>query len=92
MRAAAVTIQRYVRGYLATIWKDIALRKFWRKAEQVLGAAIVLQCRWRIFMAKRRIRLVLRTKWRLENAALAIQRNWYVGHPLPKAAPSASLP
>ena len=37
----------------------------------------LLQCRWRIFKAKKRIRKIHRDAWTRENASLAIQRTWY---------------
>ena len=33
--------------------------------------------RYRIYQAKKRIREILKARWKVENASLCIQRNWY---------------
>ena len=42
-----------------------------------MAAIIMIQCQFRIYHAKKRIRLQIRESVKHENAALAIQRNWY---------------
>lgn len=74
---ATKTVQMYVRRYLCQlfvwrIWKGI-----WGKKETEMAAIIRIQCRFRIFNSKKRIRLMQRQFNKYENAALAIQRNWY---------------
>ena len=77
LKAATIVVQKYVRRYLCTIHKLHTFAMMWRAAEQPLAAVIMLQCRYRIHLARKRIKnkrfkIALRTY-----SALVIQRNYY---------------
>lgn len=77
LKAATIVVQRYVRGYRAVLLKFRLFDQKWSVIEERTLAVIRIQCRWRIFFAKktlRRKRLELKF---IEWAALVLQRNWY---------------
>jgi hypothetical protein len=77
MKVCAVRVQKYVRRYLKQCWKWKVFDKAWAIQEKRLGAAILIQCRYREYCAKKRI-------WRIKNnikerewACLVLQRRWF---------------
>lgn len=58
-----------------SVWRLLSSK--WRRVEDRMTASIVIQCKFRIFIAKKRIRLKIRDSVKFNNAALAIQRAWY---------------
>lgn len=70
-------IQKYVRRYLGQLWLWRELFKKWIKPERRLGAAILIQTRWREYWAKKRVRRIKHYKKRREWACLILQRQWY---------------
>lgn len=77
MRKAAIIIQKYVRRYLAILLRQ---RMFDQKNYEIeirLYAAIKIQCRYRIRLAKRGLKKLKFQVKLIEYSALVIQRNWY---------------
>ena len=74
---ATKIVQTYFRRYSAQVKKWQMLRREWEMMEVMMTSAILVQCRFRIYAAKKRVKLILRKTELEENAALAIQRNWF---------------
>jgi hypothetical protein len=72
-----IILQKYVRRYLSQLHEWRIMKGRWALAEKIMTAIILLQCRIRIFYAKKRVRLLQRVVHKRNNAVLAIQRNWY---------------
>jgi len=77
LKAATIVVQKYTRRYLCTIHKLRTFASIWRVSEQPLAAVIMIQCRYRIRLAKKNIKqkrfaIALRTY-----SALVIQRSYY---------------
>lgn len=78
LKRATIIVQKYVRRYLSQllVWR-IFDRTVWRVDEARLAAAIMIQCRWRILKAKRKIKKMKFRQALREYSALVIQRNYY---------------
>ena len=74
---SCLIIQTYVRRYLTQKYVWNFRKKLWLIIENSMAAVIRIQCRIRIFKAKKKIQLIRYNINKFENAALAIQRNWY---------------
>ena len=77
LRRATIIVQKYVRRYLASLWKIRTLFTKWSLPEREMAAAIKIQCRFRILIAKRKIKAKRFAVLKIEWAALVVQRNWY---------------
>lgn len=77
LRKATIIVQKYVRRYQAIMLKLRKLDEIWRGIEEQLVAAIRIQCRYRIRLARKRLRKRRFAVAMKEYAALVIQRNWY---------------
>ena len=73
----ARVIQKYVRRYLGQLWKWRELFKRWIVPERRLGAAILIQTRWREYWARKRVRRIIHYRKRRDWAGLILQRQWY---------------
>ena len=77
LKRATIIAQKYVRRYLAIIRKLRTFESIWRAGEKPLGAVIMIQCRYRIRLAKKKVRgkrfVIAKRKY----SALVIQRNYY---------------
>ena len=77
LKKATIIVQKYVRRYLGILLKLRIFSNIWYTNEQPLGAVILIQCRYRIHIAKKRIK---RKKYEIalrKYSALVIQRNYY---------------
>lgn len=77
LKRATIIAQKYVRRYLGILRKLRSFDKIWRDGAEPLAAAIMIQCRYRIRLAKKKLRgkrfVIAKRKY----AALVIQRNYY---------------
>lgn len=77
LKRATIIVQKYVRRYLGILLKLRTFDRMWREGEEPLAAVIMIQCRFRIYRAKRKVRycrfLIAKKKY----SALVIQRNYY---------------
>lgn len=77
LKRATIIVQKYVRRYLSILRKLRTFAAIWRAAEQPLAAVIKIQCRYRIRLAKKKVRgkrfVIAKRKY----SALVIQRNYY---------------
>ena len=76
-KVKAVVIQKYVRRYLGQNWRWRVLFKMWSVPERRMGAAILIQTRWREFVARRRVRGIIFGRKKRLWAVLVLQRLWY---------------
>lgn len=77
LKIKTIIVQKYVRRYLAILLKMRLLNLEWIKLEDPMSAIIKLQCRWRIYRAKIKVK-ALRDHLELrERSALYIQSLWY---------------
>ena len=77
MKIKCVIIQKYARRYLKTLWKWRVFDRAWRITERRLGAAILIQCRWREYACKQRIARIIRNRRERDWACLVLQRRWF---------------
>ena len=77
LKIQAVIIQKYVRRYLGILWKWRLFRKAWLITEKRMGAAILIQCRWREYRAKKRVFTIKKNRHERNWAALVLQRIWF---------------
>jgi hypothetical protein len=77
LRRCTIIVQKYIRRYLATLLKWRKLGNIWYSLERRMAAVIRVQCRWRIFVATRKVQrkkdYIRRRLW----AVLTLQRCWY---------------
>jgi hypothetical protein len=77
LKRATIVVQKYVRRYLGILRKLRTFDRMWRDGARPLAAAIKIQCRYRIRLAKKKIRgkrfVIAKRKY----SALVIQRNYY---------------
>jgi hypothetical protein len=77
LRAQTIIIQKYIRRYLAILWKERTFLAIWSQPEQEWVAAIRIQCRYRIRLARRKVKFLRYQKALKQYAALVIQRNYF---------------
>ncbi|RYH12451.1 hypothetical protein EON65_38310, partial [archaeon] len=77
LRRATIIVQKYVRRYQAIMRKLRMLQAIWENIEKRLAASIKIQCRYRIRLAKKRVKKRKFNVAMRQYAALVIQRNWY---------------
>ena len=70
-------IQKYVRRYLGQLWRDRGLIALWKVEERRLGAAILIQTRWREYSACSRVARIRAYLKKRDWAVLVLQRQWY---------------
>ena len=72
-----ILIQSCLRRYSSQIIVYEMMKKMWKKKEKKIISALVIQCKFRIFSARKRIKLISQNFLLRDRAALAIQKNWY---------------
>jgi hypothetical protein len=77
LKRATIVVQKYVRRYLGFLLKQRIFNRMWRINEEVLAAVIMIQCRWRIHVARKKIKAKRFAIAMRKYSALVIQRNYY---------------
>jgi hypothetical protein len=77
MKIKCLIMQKYVRRYLKTIWKWRVFEKAWSITEKRMGAAVLIQCRWREYACRQRIARIIKYRKDREWGALVLQRRWF---------------
>jgi hypothetical protein len=77
LKYCTIIAQKYIRRMLALLLKIRLEDVYWNELEEPMTPIIRLQCRWRIFAAKKECAARRHRKARLTWAALSLQRCWY---------------
>ena len=77
LKYCTIIAQKYIRRFLGLLLKFRLQEVYWSGLEEPMAPIILLQCRWRIFRAKKKCAAVKYRNERLTWAALALQRCWY---------------
>ena len=77
LKKVSIIVQKYVRRYQAINLKFRMLDAKWTSIERPMWNVIVIQCKWRIYLAKRKTDNIRLNQKFQQFAALVVQRNWY---------------
>ena len=77
LKYCTIIVQKYVRRLLGLNLRRRLEDSYWNELEKPMAPIIRLQCRWRIFRAKKECAARRHRKERLTWAALCLQRCWY---------------
>ena len=77
LKICTVIVQKYVRRFEGLLLRMRLEDAYWTGLEEPMAPIIRLQCRWRIYVAKKACAAKKYRKERLQWAALQLQRTWY---------------
>ena len=77
LKYSTIIAQKYVRRFLGQLLRMRLEDIHWNHIELPMSPIIRLQCRWRIYLAKKKCAAIRYRNERLQWAALQLQRCWY---------------
>lgn len=76
-RQASYIVQKYIRRFLGIMKKWRLFEVLWNGTELYIPPAIRIQCRWRVALARAKVKSIKFEAARVHWGALVMQRNWY---------------